>query len=592
MHDYMVLMALALAISVGLSLLFRRVGLPLLVGYVLAGMVVSGLFGFRYDQNDLLRGVAELGVVFLLFTVGLEFSVQRFHQMRREVLLIGGGQVALTTAIFTAGGSMLFNLPFTIALIIGMSLSLSSTAIVLKTLYENRDIGKPYGNTALGILLFQEISVVPMLLLVGFLAQEGEISLWWLFLETAVGATIAFAVIYFSGRHLVSRLLAGVGDMRSREAFVALVLLMVISAALLTHSLGFSYSLGAFLAGLILAETKYRYQVEADLVPFRDLLLGVFFITVGMQIDLQFTWEYLWWILFATLVLMGLKTVLAFTVVRLAGTREVALKTSLAIAQGGGFSFAVLELALRLELLSPQLHQMVVVTLVFSMLAAPFVLKAIHNDGGWLARDPGADAGRPLIKPIEQPASAASHSLTICHGDSCQQVALDAHTIVVCGYGPMGQSVVAKLRQAGFSYVCIEHQQALVDEGVARGDIVMFGNAAQQEILVRAGVQDAWSVIITVEDEKSKRMIGKAVASISETPLLVTFTTHPEELALWQELPVKGMVDQPLETAQLLVSRALRRAAQPHGVSRREAASAKGGETVVDKKSAASTGAE
>ncbi|MEG3641464.1 cation:proton antiporter [Magnetococcus sp. PR-3] len=551
MHDYLVLITLTSGISVGLALLLRRFGLPLLVGYVLAGMVVSGTFNFRYDQSGLLREVAEMGVVFLLFTVGLEFSMTRLKQMRRLVFVVGGLQVLLTTLVVYFTAVSIYAMPTSASLIIGLSLALSSTAIVLKTLYENKDIGKPYGQVTVGVLLFQEISVVPILLLVGFLGISTHASVPLLILETVLGAVIAFGVIYLIGRYGVTRLLAAVSDMRSQEAFVASILMLVVSASLLTHALGFSYALGALLAGMMLAETKFKHQVEADLVPFRDLLLGVFFITVGMQVDLQFAMQQFHWIILATLLLVVLKTALTFAVVRLSGTREVALKTALAISQGGGFSFAILELALRLKLIEPLVHQFTVATLVCSMLIAPFILRGIHRDAGHLAKDAGAD------DPVTPHAGHEHNRLVVCGYDRCVPITLEKNHLVVCGYGPVGQEVVAQLDQSGYPYVCIEHQQSLVGQGVDRGHAVIFGNAAQEHILKMACVGDAAAVILTIGDEKSKRLVGKAVARVCDNPVIVTTATHEGEAQMLSELPIKAMVNYPKETARMLLGHAL-----------------------------------
>ncbi|ABK44078.1 Kef-type potassium/proton antiporter, CPA2 family [Magnetococcus marinus MC-1] len=551
MHDYLLLITLTSAISVGLALLLRRFGLPLLVGYVLAGMVVSGALGFHYDQSGLLRDVAEMGVVFLLFTVGLEFSLQRLRQMRHAVFLVGGLQVGLTALIVCFGAISMYTMAMPSALVIGLSVALSSTAIVLKTLYENKDIGKPYGQVTVGVLLFQEISVVPMLLLVGFLGMHTQTHIALLLVETVVGALVAFAIIYVVGRFGVTRLLAAVSEMRSQEAFVASILMVVVSAALLTHALGFSYALGSLLAGMMLAETQYKHQVEADLVPFRDLLLGVFFITVGMQVDLNFAVQNLHWILMATLLLIVFKTAITFAVVRLTGSREVALKSALAIAQGGGFSFAILELALRLQLLEPQVHQFMVTTLVCSMLVAPFMLKGIHKDGGRLAKDAGADDPTGPFK------GEAHNRLVVCGYHRCVPITLEKNHVVVCGYGPVGREVVIQLQEAGYPYVCIEHQQSLVGQGVDEGHAIIFGNAAQDHLLKMAHVNDAAAVIITVGDEKSKRLIGKAVARVCDHPVIVTTATHQGEAHMLDDLPIKAMVNYPKETARMLLGHAL-----------------------------------
>jgi monovalent cation:H+ antiporter-2, CPA2 family len=288
MDMYLILILGTMAIAVFLNLILHQFSMPPVLGYITTGVTVTALFGLGDNgPSPLLQEIAELGIVFLMFTIGLEFSVAHLKEMRREILIHGGIQVILTGLVLGVIANQYGDLPPRGSIIVGLALALSSTAIVLKWLNDRKEVGKPYGRHVMGILIFQDLAVIPILLMIRFFTNQDE-TITVLLLETILGAIIAFIILYLVGKFVISRFLKIVSDARSHELFVASILLIVVAAALLTHSLGFSYSLGAFLAGLMIAETKYRYQIEADLLPFRNLLLGLFFVTVGMQVQLNY----------------------------------------------------------------------------------------------------------------------------------------------------------------------------------------------------------------------------------------------------------------------------------------------------------------
>lgn len=534
-----------LGIAIILNLFFRRLELPTIIGYIVAGAVVVAFYRLDPANNHTLHEIAEMGIVFLMFTIGLEFSVGHLLAMRREVLFFGGLQVTITALIFTAIAHYFFYLSPRAAILTGAALALSSTAIVLKFLNENREIDKPYGRYCLGILLFQDLAVIPILLMIKFFSNS-ELSVPTLLMHTAIGAVVSFAVLFFAGKYLISRFLALVSDTRSHEIFVGANLLIVISAAFLTHSLG------AFFAGLMIAETKYKYQIEADLTPFRDLLLGVFFVTVGMQIEFGFLLSHWWPVVAVTMGMMLLKAVVILVLIRFFQPAGTAVKTALALAQGGGFSFAIFTTASGNGLIPMEVNQILIIAVVFSMVMTPFILKNLHRIAGLLEKEPEDATPWPTGEP-----SVEKNHLVVCGADRCATVELERNHLVVCGYGKLGRSVMRELKQLSYPAVAIEHHRQTVQEGIDRGDAVIFGNAAQRTILEKALVADAAAVIIALEDDHAIHLVSQAVADMVKTPLIVVRVSGEVERELFHNVPIKSFVEEHREVARILIDHAL-----------------------------------
>ena len=552
MNDILPILLPTLALAIILNLFFRRLELPTILGYIMAGAVVTTVLHLDPSSNHILHEIAELGIVFLMFTIGLEFSVGHLIAMRREVLLFGGLQVITGALVMGLIAHYGFGLDTRAAILVGSALALSSTAIVLKFLNENREIDQPYGRITLGILLFQDLAVIPVLLMIRFFTNTDQ-SVSMLLLHTAVGAIVSLGGLYLVGRFLLPKFLGLVSDARSHEIFVGSILLVVVSSAFLTHALGLSYSLGAFFAGLMIAETKYKYQIEADLIPFRDLLLGVFFTTVGMQVQAMFLLDHWQQILLLSAGLMILKGVLILALVRLAGqSMAVAARTSLALAQGGGFSFAVFAGASGVGLIDSTTNQILIIVVVVSMMLTPFILQNLNKLVAFLENEAAADD----LPPIGEPSVEKNH-LVVCGMKSCTTVELEQNHLVVCGYGRLGRNVMAELNRIGYPCVAIEHQRQLVEEGIQRGDAVIFGNAAQRTILEKAWVSDAAAIIIALEDGHAIQLVSEAVAQVVQEPLIVVRVAGDLERELFKDIPIKSFVEEHLEVARVLIDHAL-----------------------------------
>ncbi|WP_158089455.1 cation:proton antiporter [Magnetofaba australis] len=552
--DHILLLIMgAAALSVGLSVLLKRLSMPPVIAHMMTGLLIGELYGLRQDQTSLLQSVSEFGIVFLMFTIGLEFSPRQLRAMARQALALGGTQMALTSGVIAA--ILVFGLDIGgwEAAVIGAGAALSSTAIVLRELNDNGDLNKPYGRQTIGVLLFQDLSMIPLLLMVGLAArQEQAVAL--VAAETVLAALAALAVIYLTGKFVLGRALDAVSDLRRSEIFLAMVLLIAVSAAWLTHALGFSYSLGAFLAGLMLAETRYKHQIEAEMQPFRDLLLATFFIVVGMQVNIGFAWEHLGLIVVASIALMALKTVMTTLAAWRHGDHHDALKTGLALCQGGGFSFALFEAARAAGLLSEELFQWVISCLALTMLLTPRILEWVHQDGGGLlSRSRGADLGPDPARLI----SSDHNHVVLCGVDRAETVHLEKGHIIVCGYGAVGREAMRLLGELGHPAVAIDHQRSAVEEGAMRGDAVMFGNAANPNVLERAWARDAAAVLITLGDRRGKRLIGEAVSRLCQDPVIVVTAADGDEQQLLSGLPIKHLVRHNEEAARLLIDHAL-----------------------------------
>ncbi len=500
-----------LLIAIVVNLFLNRLHLPTIIGYIVTGTIIAYTFNLHTAVNNHdLKEIAEFGVVFLMFTIGLEFSIEHLKRMRKEVFFTGSLQIIVTTIFVICLCVFILDFDFKTSLIIGAALSLSSTAIVLKTYNETNDIKKRHGQRVLGILIMQDIAVIPILLMISFYTMGDEKSVFSLILETTVAAVVLLALLYLSGKYLLEPFFEHVTKAKSDELFVGSVLLIAIGASYLAHYFGFTYSLGAFVAGMMISETKFKHQVEADLTPFRNLLLGVFFITVGMQINFSVIATNILIILILLPVLLILKYLIIYTLVRIDDTKRVAFKTALSLVQIGEFSLAVLELARSNSLIDPTYSQILIVTIVISMILTPIVLKNLS----------------PLaLRLVPEDTLAVPNTYNI-----------DKDTkghIVVLGFGHLGQEIAHNLRLDGHDYVIIEHNLKYFQMGYEADEPIIFGNAAHKHILESVNIKDACAVIVAIDNEEKVHLICQVIDDLThntKTIVKVTRFSEKEEL--------------------------------------------------------------
>jgi CPA2 family monovalent cation:H+ antiporter-2 len=512
-----------------LNIVLKRFKIPTIIGYIFTGVVITAIFNLDHSYYTLTH-IAEFGIVFLMFTIGLEFSLTHLKSMKREVFVNGTIQVLLTTIIFSQIAKWLFGLDDKSCLIIGSALALSSTAIVLKTFNETGQINSGFGRRSLGVLLFQDIAVIPILLMITIFTNNDK-STGELLLQTLQSAIITLAILIVVGKFLIEKFLDIVANTRSSAIFIDSILIIVIGASTLAHIFGFSYSLGAFIAGMMLAETKYKYQIEADLVPFRDLLLGVFFITVGMQIDLDVVREYIFEILGIVVAVMLIKALVIYLIMLFTSHKRIALKTAISIAQVGEFSLAVFELARANSLVDPTINQMLIVAVVVSMIATPFILKNLSS------------IANIFTKPIVQ-------------DNVIKSTGLENH-IIVCGYGPLGQKICKKLKAMGISHVVIEHDIKLVELGQANSEAIFMGNAAQRDFLEHLNVSKSVATIVAIENDHKMRLVCEAINSINTDINVVVKVENSASMQILDGLDIKHIVNSSDEISRILIDEAL-----------------------------------
>ncbi|VAY87573.1 Glutathione-regulated potassium-efflux system protein KefB [hydrothermal vent metagenome] len=528
--DILTIIVGVLFLSLVFNLILKKFHISPIVGYILTGSTVVTFMDFANINRAYLSHVAEFGIVFLMFTIGLEFSVNHLKQMKKEVFVFGSLQVIITSLFFIYLSHVVFKLDITTSIVIGSALALSSTAIVLKVLNDNGDIHRPYGRNSVGILIFQDLSVIPILLMITMMSNS-SISLEDMLLNTLYSAIFVGIVLYLLGKYIADKFLAYVVDTKVEELFIASILLIVLSSALFAHTFGFSYSLGAFLAGMLIAETKYKYQIEADLVPFRDILLGIFFITVGMQVDFAILLEHYILIILLLIAILSIKVILIFLIIRLFTFTKRAIKTALTLAQVGEFSFAVFSLASANHLISNDINQIMITVVMLSLLFTSLVLRHVRCFTDFFYKESS--------ELIQEPIASAN---------------MKEH-IIVCGYSSLGQKIVKQLRNLKLSYVAVEHNGRHVKTGHERGDMVFFGNASSQIVLNSLCIKDASAVIIAVDNDEKIRLICEAIRDITPKILIALKVTHQSQIDDFRDLNIDSIINENEVVASWLVKK-------------------------------------
>lgn len=501
--------ALVFFVAAGLVVpVLRALKLPAVVGFILAGIALgpSGFSAFS-DQVPLLEyftisdpaaaaPLAELGVLFLLFLLGLELSFEKLWALRRMVFGAGTMQ-AILSAVAIGYGLFLFGLPATEAAIVGLALALSSTAIVMQILVEKKRAGTRVGRSALGVLLFQDILVAPILIFVGFTAMRGDTDLATVMLQALFNGAIALAVIFVIGRFLLRHLFRLAINAGGRDFLMAITLLTVVGASVITANAGLSLALGAFLAGLLLGETEFKHQTEIDLEPFKGLLLGLFFLTVGLAIDISVVIEN-WAIVFGGLAaLLTLKAIIAFLAIRaFSGDRSVAVETASLLAPAGEFAFVILGAGLTAGTVAAGTSTIVSAIVALSML----IIAASWRFGIWLSS---------IIRPPEaRPEPMGDFSDNEGH-------------VIVAGFGRVGRAVAHILEREQAEIVGLDTNPATVSMQRKVGRRVFFGDGGREEVLQKAGLAHAGLVVVTLDNQISaESMVKTARHSRPDVPIL------------------------------------------------------------------------
>lgn len=528
----MVLLVAVLAVTA-----CRKLRVPAMLGYLVVGFLAGPGVMHLVPEGPETEFLGEIGIVFMMFSIGLEFSLAKLKAMRHLVFGVGLAQVLLSMLL--VGGLIgALHASALSGFAVAAALAMSSTAIVSKLLSERLELPQPHGQLAMGVLLFQDIAVVPLLILLpAFAANAGNL---WLDLGLAlVKVVLVLSLLLVFGQRLMRRWFHLVARQRSGELFMINVLLVTLGVALITQLAGLSLALGAFVAGMLISETEYRFQVEDDIKPFRDILLGFFFVTVGMRLDvgvLLVEWPS---ILLMLALLIPLKLAVVWALGRAFGQRNKdALKAGLALAQGGEFGFVLLSLSGNLGLLAPQLEQAAIAGILLSMLIAPLLIQNAER------------ISKKLIKQDWTMQSLDLHQILV-------QSMLKNEHVIVCGYGRSGQYLARLLESEQIAFFALDLDPERVREAGEAGDAVVFGDAAKREVLMAAGVMRAKAMVITFADTHASERIIDVVRQLRRDLPVIVRTIDDTDMAQLRAAGADEVVSEVMEGSLMLASHAL-----------------------------------
>jgi len=519
----------------------KAIGMPALVGYVLIGAAMAPFLP-RLSHDSPASHLAEFGVVFLMFSIGLEFSLSHLKTMRQAVFGLGGMQVGLTMFIVMSLG-LLFSLPWEQGLALGGVLAMSSTAIVSKMLSERDELGSDHGRLILGILLFQDLAVAPLIIFVPALAQSA--GLGEALLHASLKAALVLALILVLGQRLMRPWFHWIAQAKSAELFMLNVLLITLGLAYVTDRAGLSLALGAFLAGVLIAETEYRYQVESDIRPFRDVLMGLFFVSIGLMLDLGVVarnWGQVLGIMMA--VVVGKLLLVSLLTGLFVRSWPVVLRVGLGLAQAGEFGFVLLALTLGSGLIEAELHQTLLAAMVLSMLFAPLIVVL----------------GNTLATRLE--GGAWVEQARDVHEIAARAFGIQKH-VIVCGYGRSGQSLARLLESENVPFIALDDDPRRVHAAAQAGDRVVFGDASRAEVLTAAGVHRARAVVISFAHSPSAHKVLATVQQLKPDVPVIVRTVDETDLDALREAGAAEVVPEVIEGALMLGSQTLLMAGVP-----------------------------
>ena len=528
---------LLLAAAVLAVVACRFYSLPPILGYLAVGLALGPHALALVTSDAQIHALAEVGVVFLMFSIGLEFSLPKLKVMRREVFGLGGAQVSITVAACVAL-ALALGAGWQAGLALGGAVAMSSTAVVSKLVAERLELDTPHGRSIMGVLLFQDLAVVPLLILVPVLAQPAGA------IGVAIGvalakAVVVLAVLLLAGPRVMRAWFGVVARRKSTELFVLNVLLVILAMAFVTGLAGLSLPLGAFLAGMLLSETEYRYQVEEEIKPFRDVLLGLFFITVGMMLDLGLVGGRIGLVLALLALLVALKLALIAALARAFGAAPgPALRTGLALAQGGEFGFVLIAQADAAGVLAGGTGQALLAAMILSMMATPFLIRASDRivlrfaTSEWLLRS--LEMHRVAVRSLET----------------------EGHVIIL-GYGRNGQHVARLLDAEGVRYVALDLDPERVREAALAGDTVVFADSSRREALIAAGLMRAAAVVVTFADSAASVRLLAHIQALNPAVPVIARAREDADIARLAAAGASEIVPEALESGLMLASHTL-----------------------------------
>lgn len=527
MDSILIILAISLAIASIINIVLTKFAISHIVGYIITGTIISNIFDFNgHADLSSLELIGEFGIVFLMFTIGLEMSFSKLKKLRKIIFVNGFVQVVASSVIIFLIAFYLVNLDTTSAIIIALAFSLSSTAIVVTYLKKSKDIVTPYGEKSVAILIFQDLAVIPILLLIGFLAKEG-LSVGDVLLKTTLYACLVIVFMFTLGKKIIEWLLHFSSRARMEEMFLGSVLTIVLGASLVAHEMGFTYSLGAFIAGMIIAESHFHVKVESDIASYKDLLLGAFFFSIGTKIDVLYFLTHLHLVAGILVTTMLVKATVVYFLIRQESNKSDSIKSALALCQVGEFSFAIFALATSQNLLSEELGGFLILVTVLSMIITPFMVNNIYK-------------------------LASLFVTEFFEADKITPVAIDHHT-VICGFDTLGRIVAKELHSKNKNFLIISDNLQHVLIARKRGYHAYFGHLDKQPVLESLKIELSSSIILTVNSIRNIKIICESVLKYYPQANLVVKINSLDEKELLADLSINSFVHAQHETAMLLV---------------------------------------
>ena len=523
----------------------RKLMLPPMLGYLTVGVVIGPHALALPSSTEDVRHLGEFGVVFLMFVIGLEFNLPKLRAMRRHVFGLGLLQVVLTIVLATGGSLLLASMAPTLwkmewqtALALSGAIAMSSTAIVVKLLAERLEMDSEHGKRIMGVLLFQDLAVVPLLVLIPALGSSPDKLLIALALA-GLKATVLVGLLLTGGQRLMRWWLTLVARRKSEELFVLNLLLVTLALSWLTELAGLSLALGAFIAGMLISETEFKHQVETDIRPFHDVLLGLFFISIGMMLDWRIVLDRWPMVLLLASLPVLFKLLLVTGLAKwLGATAGVSLRTGLYLAQAGEFGFVLLSLAQGNGLVPPHLMNPILASMVLSMLATPFII--MHSN-------------TIVMKLVSSEWLQQSLQMTTI---ARQSINVDNH-VIVCGYGRCGQNLGQMLARESIPYIALDLDPDRVRQAAAAGDSVVFGDAVRLQALMAAGLARASAVVVTYLDTASALKVLANIRAHAPTVPVIVRTQDDHDLEKLQAAGATEVVPEAIEGSLMLASHAL-----------------------------------
>ncbi|MEM7027038.1 MAG: monovalent cation:proton antiporter-2 (CPA2) family protein [Pseudomonadota bacterium] len=530
LNDALVLMAL----SIILVWTLKRFKLTPILGYLFVGVLVGPNAMGWFTEVDSIQLLAEIGVVFLLFMIGLEFSISRLIAMRHTVFGLGSIQVIIST-VSGMLIAVMTGIEWKAAFVVGGALALSSTAIVAKQLSDQLEMQGRHGQLAISILLFQDLAVVPILVIIPILASNTDQAIAFPIVMALGKGLLAFVILFYFGRKLLRPYYHLVASTHSSEIFTLATLFIALAAAWLTHELNLSLALGAFLAGLMLSETEYKHQIQSDIRPFRDVLMGLFFISVGAQLDIFVVFdEWIWIGLLTAGLIIGKGSVIILLTKLFGYEMPVAFRTGLVLGQAGEFGFAILVLALSNQLLNLEETQPIIAAALISMIISPVLIRYNSTLANKLFNKTYKSGANVPPKEIEQ---------------ACKSI---RQHVVICGFGRIGQNLANILREMNIQYVALDLDHSIIREAWEAGEQVYYGDSTENDVLEKAEVMRANALIITFDDPTIAEGVITATRSLNKSIPIIVRSRDERHMDILHDKGASNVVPESFEASMML----------------------------------------